>query len=300
MTRRREEASRATLRASVALPMFRGAARRFIRLGGNRMAQAGLAGVATAILLAVFAPLLAPADPMQTDLAQALLAPSSSHLLGTDELGRDVFSRLLHGARVSLSIAVLSVLLSLFLGVLAGAAAGFFGGVVDGVVMRVVDLVLSVPRIVLLIAVIAVLRPSVTVIILTFALTQWPASARLMRAEVLTLRTRDFVEAARALGYTRARILFRHIVPNAISPVLVAATLGVAHTVILEAGLAFLGLGVPLSWGRLLNSGQANLMTGAWWLALFPGGAIAAVAIAFNLLGDGLRDAMDPRRTEGP
>lgn len=300
MNSRRRDPSRPALRASVVLPMFGGTTRRFIRLGGNRMAQVGLAGVVLALLLAASAPVLAPHDPIQTDLAQSLVAPSAEHLLGTDELGRDVLSRLLYGARVSLSIAVLSVLLSVVVGVVAGAAAGFFGGFVDGLVMRTVDLILSVPRLVLLIAVIAVLQPTVTVIVLLFALTQWPASARLTRAEVLSLKSRDFVEAARALGFSKKRVLFRHIVPNAVSPVMVAATLGVAHTVILEAGLAFLGLGVPLSWGRLLLSGQANLMTGAWWLSLFPGAAIALVAISFNLLGDGLRDAMDPRQREGP
>lgn len=293
------ERARSAPGAGPPLPMFRGHASRLLALGGNRLARVGLAGATMALLLAVLAPFLAPHDPTQIDLARHLLPPGWDHLLGTDQLGRDVLSRILFGARVSLTIALLSGVLSVGIGVTMGALGGFFGGWVDGVVMRTVDLVLAVPRLVLLVTVIALLRPSATTIVLLLALTQWPAPARLIRAEILSLKERDFVEAARALGYSRARILLRHVVPNALSPVLVAATLGVSHTVILEAGLAFLGLGVPLSWGTLLLAGQANLITGAWWLTVFPGAAIALVAIAFNLLGDGLRDALDPRQ-EGP
>lgn len=289
-------AARPGLRASVSLPMFRDGAARLVHLGGNRAARVGLAGVALAAMVALLAPWLAPHDPMQTDLARSLSAPSWNHLLGTDHLGRDVLSRLFYGARISLTIAVLSVGLSVGLGVTLGALAGFFGGMLDMVVMRTVDLALAIPRLVLLVTVMAIFQPSVVTIVLLLALTQWPAPARLVRAEILSLKERDFIEAARGLGYSRRRILFRHLLPNALSPVLVAATLGIAHTVILEAGLAFLGLGVPLSWGTLLLAGRANLITGAWWLSTFPGLAIALVAVAFNLLGDGLRDALDPRQ----
>lgn len=273
---------------------------RVLHLGGNRLARMGLAGVVLATLLALLAPLLAPFDPtlLGNLSTEVLLPPSGSHLLGTDHLGRDVLSRLLHGARISLFIAVTSVALSVAAGVVLGAMAGYLGGWVDSLVMRAVDLVLSVPRLVLLVAVIAFLRPSVGAIILLLAFTQWPAPARLIRAEILSLRERDFIEAARALGYSRGRILFRHLVPNALSPVLVAATLGVGHTVILEAGLSFLGLGVPLSWGSMLRDGQGFIL-GAWWLSTFPGLAITLVAVSFNLLGDGLRDALDPRQGEG-
>jgi peptide/nickel transport system permease protein len=281
---------------SKAPPLLAGRVARWSSLGGNRMARLGLMGVGVAAGLALLAPMLAPHDPMQTDLTRNLLAPSWDHLLGTDQLGRDVLSRLLHGARVSLGIALLSGTLSVVIGVGLGALGGYLGGWVDSVVMRMVDVVLAVPRLVLLVTVIAIVQPSVTAIVLLLAFTQWPAPARLIRAEILSLKERDFVEAARALGYSRTRILLRHLVPNALSPVLVAATLGVSHTVILESGLAFLGLGVPLSWGTLLLSGQANLLTGAWWLSVFPGVAIALVAIAFNLVGDGLRDALDPRQ----
>jgi len=280
--------------------MFRDGAVRIWSLGGNRMARAGLVGVVLALLVAALAPVLAPYDPVDAELARSLAPPSWEHLLGTDQLGRDVLSRLLYGARVSLSIALLSVTLSVGVGVALGAAAGFLGGVVDTVVMRTVDLALAIPRLVLLVTVIAVFQPSVATIVLLLALTQWPAPARLVRAEILSLRERDFIEAARGLGYSRRRILLRHLLPNALSPVLVVATLGIAQTVILEAGLAFLGLGVPLSWGTLLLAGRANLVTGAWWLSAFPGVAIALVAIAFNLLGDGIRDALDPRQGSGP
>ena len=261
------------------------------------MARVGLGGALLAILVAALASVLAPDDPRAPGnlSSEVLLPPSGGHLLGTDQLGRDVLSRLLHGARVSLVIALGSVTLSTAVGILLGAAAGYLGGWVDTVVMRTVDVILSIPRVVLLVAVIAVIRPSVLSILLLFAATQWPAPARLIRAEILSLRDRDFVEAARALGYSRRRILFRHLVPNALSPVLVAATLGVGHTVILEAGISFLGLGMPLSWGTMLRDGQGFVL-GAWWLATFPGLAIAAVAISFNLLGDGLRDALDPRQ----
>lgn len=291
--------TRPALRASIALPMFRDRAVRAFALGGNRMARVGLVGVVVAVLLALLAPVLAPFDPLETELARSLLPPGGAHLLGTDQLGRDVLSRLLFGARISLTIALLSVVLSVAIGVAAGALAGFLGGVVDTVVMRTVDLVLAIPRLVLLVTVIAILEPSATTIVLLLALTQWPAPARLIRAEILSLKERDFVEAARALGFSRRRILFRHLIPNALSPVLVAATLGVSHTIILEAGLAFLGLGVPLSWGTLLLAGQATFLTGGWWLTVFPGAGIALVAIAFNLLGDGLRDALDPRQEVG-
>jgi peptide/nickel transport system permease protein len=219
--------------------------------------------------------------------------------MGTDQLGRDVWSRILFGARVSLVVALGAVFLSAGIGVLLGGVAGFLGGWVDGVVMRSADVVLAVPRLVLLIAVIALLAPSPAAIVLILALTQWPTPARLIRAEILSLREREFVLAARALGFSGPRILFGHLIPNALAPVVVATMLGVGHTVILEAGLSFLGIGVPLSWGALLRDGQQRLMGGAWWLALFPGLAIALVTVSFNLLGDGLRDALDPRQGSG-
>lgn len=278
--------------------MSDGGGRRWVRgllsLGGNRMARLGLAGVLAALSVALLAPLLTPFDPMAPDLERALAPPSGLHLFGTDQLGRDVLSRLLVGARVSLAISLSSVVLSVTFGTVLGSVAAFFGGWLDGLIMRFTDLVLAVPRLVLLIVVIALLRPSAAVIVLLLAAIQWPSAARLVRAEILSLREREFAEAARALGFSRRRVLLGHLLPNALAPVLVVATLGVGHTVILEAGLAFLGLGVPLSWGSLLLDGQGSLVTGGWWLAVFPGLAISAVAISFNLLGDGLRDVLDP------
>lgn len=274
---------------------------RLIALGGNRLAQIGLAGVFAAVLLALLAPLVAPFDPMAPgDLSRdVLLPPGGRHWMGTDQLGRDVWSRLLFGARVSLVVALAAVTLSAAIGVVVGGVAGFLGGWWDALVMRTADVVLAVPRLVLLIAVIALLQPGPSSIILILALTQWPAPARLIRAEILSLRDRDFVQAARALGFSRRRILLRHLIPNALAPVLVAMTLGVGHTIILEAGLSFLGIGVPLSWGELLRDGQQRFLVGAWWLALFPGLGIALVTISFNLVGDGLRDILDPRQGSG-
>ncbi len=275
---------------------------KLIALGGNRLAQFGLAGVFAVSVLALLAPVVAPFDPMTPgDLARdVLLPPGGRHWMGTDQLGRDVWSRLLFGARVSLLVALAAVTLSAAIGVILGGVAGYLGGWWDTLVMRTADVVLAVPRLVLLIAVIALLQPSPAAIVLILALTQWPAPARLIRAEILSLRDRDFVQAAEALGFSRRRILLRHLIPNALAPVLVAMTLGVGHTIILEAGLSFLGIGVPLSWGELLRDGQQRFLVGAWWLAFFPGVAIAFVTISFNLVGDGLRDIMDPRQRSGP
>ena len=277
-----------------------GGSSRLLALGGNRMAQAGLLGVGVVTVLALLAPVLAPLDPLAPgDLSRdVLLPPGPGHLLGTDQLGRDVWSRLLVGARVSLAVALSAVALSVGIGVLLGSVAGYVGGWLDTVLMRIADVVLAVPRLVLLVAVIALLAPSPVAIVLLLAFTQWPAPARLIRAEILSLKERDFIEAGRALGFSGPRILFRHLIPNAFAPVLVAATLGVGHMVILEAGLSYLGLGVPLSWGAMLRDGQSYVLN-AWWLSTFPGLAIVVVAVSFNLLGDGIRDALDPRQGAG-
>ena len=270
-------------------------------LGGNRLAQIGLIGVSAAAVLALLAPFLAPFDPMAPgDLSRDVLQPpGAGHWMGTDHLGRDVWSRVLYGARISLMVALAATVLSGAIGVFLGAVAGYLGGWRDSLVMRTADVVLAVPRLVLLIAIIALLQASPFAIVLILALTQWPAPARLIRAEILSLRNRDFVRAAEALGFSRTRILFRHLIPNALAPVLVVMTLGVGHTIILEAGLSFLGIGVPLSWGALLRDGQQRFLLGAWWLAVFPGVAIALVTMSFNLVGDGLRDALDPRQGPG-
>jgi peptide/nickel transport system permease protein len=265
----------------------------------NRLAMAGLMVLTALYLAALLAPWIAPFNPTaQGDLVSTgYLAPSASHWLGTDQFGRDVFSRLLYGARISLLIALTAVSISITLGTLLGAVAGYIGGKIDAVIMRSIDLILAFPRLVLLILIVALTRPSIPLIILVLGLTHWPGTARLVRGEVLSLREREYIDAARALGFGRARIIFRHLIPNVLAPVIVAATLGIGDTIVAEAGLSFLGLGVQPptpSWGNMVADGRQNLI-GAWWITAFPGLAIVLTVMAFNLVGDGLRDALDPR-----
>jgi len=265
----------------------------------NRLAVAGLLAVAAFYLVAVLAPLLAPFDPAQQGplLTERLVGPSVSHLLGTDQYARDVLSRVLYAARVSLSIGLVAVGISVTLGTLLGAVAGYVGGMTDTVLMRLVDTVIAFPRLVLLIAIVALFDPSLFLIMVVLGLTQWPGTARLVRGEVLSLREREFVLAARALGYSRRRIILRHVIPNVLAPVIVAATLGLGNVIVLEAGLSFLGLGLrppTPTWGSMVSDGR-GLIESAWWLSTFPGLAIVVVVLAFNVVGDGLRDALDPR-----
>lgn len=265
----------------------------------NRTAVVGLIVVVALYLLALVTPLVAPHEPnVQYDLlTHRFVGMSAEHPLGTDHFARDVLSRLLYGARISLTIGFVAVGISVTIGTLLGAVAGFFGGVVDGVIMRFVDMIISFPRLVLLITIIAIFEPSIFLIIAVLGLTLWPGTARIVRGEVLSLREREFVQAAEALGYPKRRIIMRHLIPNALAPVIVAATLGIGNTIVLEAGLSFLGLGVQPptpSWGTMVADGRSNLLD-AWWLSTFPGLAIVFTVLAFNLVGDGLRDAMDPR-----
>lgn len=272
------------------------AARLFRR---DRLAMTGLAIVVLLYLIALLAPLIAPYDPIaQEAIAQTrYLPPSVAHPLGTDQFGRDVLSRILYGARISLSIAFVAVAIAVVIGTLLGAVAGYMGGKVDAAIMRFTDVVLAFPRLVLLILIVAIFSPSITLIILVLGLTQWPGTARIVRGEVLSLRERDFIAAAEVLGMSRARIILRHLIPNVLAPVIVAATLGIGNTIVLEAGLSFLGLGVAPptpTWGNMVADGRETLI-GAWWVATFPGLTIVVTVLAFNLLGDGLRDALDPR-----
>ncbi|MDX1566912.1 MAG: ABC transporter permease [Longimicrobiales bacterium] len=270
----------------------------------NKLAVAGLIAIVAFYLTALLTPLLAPVDPVaQGDLvAGSNLPPSWEHPLGTDQYARDVLSRLLYGARISLTVGFVAVAISVSIGTLIGSVAGYAGGRTDTLLMRFVDMVLSFPRLVLLIAVIAMLEsPSIFLIITVLGLTLWPSSARIVRGEVLALREREFVEAARALGFSAPRILGRHVLPNALAPVIVAATLGIGNTIVLEAGLSFLGIGVQPptpSWGNMVADGRTRLLE-AWWISTFPGLAIVFVVLAFNLVGDGLRDALDPRLRGG-
>ncbi|PLX79565.1 MAG: peptide ABC transporter permease [Desulfuromonas sp.] len=265
----------------------------------NRMAMAGAAIVLFMFALAVLAPLVA-GDPGAIDIARRLQPPASGHLLGTDDLGRDVLVRILYGARISLLVGFVAVGIATLIGIVLGALAGYYGGWVDGVIMRFVDIMLCFPSFFLILAVIAFLDPSIWNIMIVIGLTGWMGVARLVRAEFLSLRERDFVLAARALGARDSRIIFRHILPNAISPVLVSATLGVAGAILTESALSFLGIGVQPptpSWGNMLIAGKQTLGT-AWWLSVFPGLAILLTVLGYNLLGEGIRDALDPRLRE--
>jgi peptide/nickel transport system permease protein len=273
--------------------------RRFQR---NRPAAVGLWLIVALCLATLLAPFIAPWDPtaMAADIrAGQFMPPGSAHWLGTDQFGRDVLTRLLYGARISLSIGILATAISITLGTLIGAVAGYAGGRTDAVLMRFTDLVLSFPRLVLLILIVALFDTGLTVLVLVLGLTQWPTTTRIVRGDVLSLRERDFIQAARALGLGRARIVLRHLVPNVMAPVIVAATLGIGNTIVLEAGLSFLGLGVPPptpSWGRMVADGAGRLLESSmWWLATFPGLTIVFVVLAFNLVGDALRDSLDPR-----
>ena len=270
------------------------------RFATNRSAVAGLFVLGALSWVAILAPILASASPIDPGpLTDRLQPPSGAHLLGTDSIARDVLSRLMHGARVSLSVAVLAVALASTVGVLLGALAGYLGGWTDRLVTAVVDTVLSIPRIVLLIVLVGAVqgRPSLTLLVVVLGLTQWPLTARMIRGEVLSLRDRDFVRAAEALGFSRMRVLLRHVIPNALGPVIVAGALGVGNTIILEAGLSFLGLGVQPptpSWGEMVATGQ-DFIYEAWWLSTCAGLAIVVTVVAANMVGDGLREGLNPR-----
>jgi len=265
----------------------------------NRVAVVGVMAIVSFYLVALLTPFLAPYDPAaQGDLlTHRLIGPNSEHLLGTDQFARDILSRLLYGARVSLAIGFVAVSISITIGTLLGAIAGFVGGKLDAVIMRFVDMVISFPRLILLITIIALFEPSIFLIIAVLGLTQWPQVTRIVRGEVLSLREREFIQAGKALGFSRPRLVLRHVIPNILAPVIVAATLGIGDTIVLEAGLSFLGLGVQpptSSWGIMVADGRNNLL-GAWWISTFPGLAIVLTVLSFNLAGDGLRDALDPR-----
>lgn len=262
----------------------------------NKMALSGALVVLSMFMLALFAPLL-PGDPGAVDISRQLQSPGPGAWLGTDDLGRDVLLRIAYGARISLLVGFVAVGIATFIGIILGAVAGYYSGWVDSVVMRFVDVMLCFPSFFLILAVIAFLEPSIWNIMIIIGLTGWMGVARLVRAEFLSLRERDFVMAARGLGASDARIILRHILPNAISPVLVSATLGVAGAILTESALSFLGIGVQPptpSWGNMLIAGKQTLGT-AWWLSVFPGLAILVTVLGYNLLGEGLRDLLDPR-----
>jgi len=263
----------------------------------NKLTLVGAGIIAALIIIAVFAPRIAKYDPTDISIKDALLAPSAEHPLGTDSLGRDLFSRMVYASRIALLIGFVAVGLAALIGVSLGSIAGYFGGKVDSFIMRFADIMLCFPRFFLILAVIAVVGPNIFNVMVIIGLTGWMGMARLIRAEVLSLKTRDYVSASKALGAGDSYIILRHLIPNGIGPVLVSFVFGVAGAVLTEAGLSFLGLGVQPpepSWGNILMEGKAVLGVG-WWVILFPGLAILVTVLAFNLVGEGLREALNPR-----
>ena len=267
------------------------------RLFKRRTAVFGLAVVLLMVLLALLAPWVAPFDPLATSFAKVRKAPSAMHWFGTDEVGRDLLSRVIWGGRASLAAGVISVSIAVGVGVPLGMLAGYLGGLVDALISRITDAMLAIPFLILAIALAAFLGPSLGNAMIAIGITATPIFVRLARGQVLGVRAEEYIEAARAVGNAPPRILLRHILPNILPPVIVQATLAIAAAIIAEAALSFLGLGqqppAP-SWGSMLNTAQ-RFLTQAPWMALYPGLAIFATVLAFNLLGDGLRDALDPR-----
>ena len=267
------------------------------RFARNKLSLAGGLLVLLLFIISALASMVASHDPDRPDPRNRLKPPSQEHILGTDSLGRDVFSRLVWGGRVSLKVGFVAVGIATAIGLLLGSLAGYYGGWVDSLVMRFCDLMLCFPSMFLILAVIAILEPSVWNVMIVIGLTGWMGVARLVRAEFMILKKRDFALAAKALGASDARIILRHLLPNAMAPILVAATLGVAGAILTESALSFLGLGVqpPVStWGSMLADGK-DYISRAWWLTFYPGLAILLTVLSYNLIGEGLRDALDPR-----
>ncbi len=267
------------------------------RLSRNRLAVAGGVVIVALFIVAAVPRAFAPYDPDRIDILRVLQPPSADHLLGTDELGRDVLSRIVYGARISLAVGFVATGIALAIGLAVGLFAGYYGAWVDAVLMRFVDIMLCFPSFFLILAVIAFLGPSIFNIMAVIGLTSWMGAARLVRAETLSLKERDFVAAARAQGAGNGRIIFRHILPNALAPIFVWATLGVAGAILVESGLSFLGIGVQPphpSWGNMLTSGKDNIEF-AWWMSAFPGLAIFVTVLGYYLLGEGIQEAVDPR-----
>ena len=286
-------------------PRLAEGSRAWRRLTRNPLAMLGGLILAVVLGAAIFAPWVAPHDPATQSLIRRFTPPvwatggNASYLLGTDQVGRDILSRIIHGARISLVVGVLAVVVSVLVGVTLGLLSGFRGGRVDVVIMTVVDITLSFPQLLLALAFVAALGPSLVTIIVVLGLTGWERYARVVRAEVLALREKDFVEAARAMGVSSARIIFRHVLPNTFSSIIVLSTLQVAQAILQEAALSFLGVGSGRAyptWGQMIALGR-DFVSVAWWLSTFPGLAILLTVLAINLVGDRLRDALDPRTT---
>jgi peptide/nickel transport system permease protein len=268
------------------------------RITKHNLALVGLIILVPMFLCAVLAPLISPHDPVEPDLKNILTGPTWSHPFGTDTLGRDVFSRVIYGSRISLLVGFVSVGIATLIGIMIGAVSGYSGGIIDEIIMRFVDLMMCFPTFFLILAVIALLEPSIWNIMIVIGLTNWMGIARLVRAEILSIKGKEYVLAAKAMGFPRRRIIFGHVLPNALSPVYVVATLGIGGAILTESALSFLGIGVQPptpSWGNILTQAKDNIEV-AWWLSLYPGLAIFLTVMGYNLLGEGLRDVFDPRR----
>jgi len=263
----------------------------------NKLMLSGGGLVILLLIISILAPWLSPYDPGQIDLNNVLASPSAKHLFGTDQLGRDVLSRMIWGARISLVVGFVATGIAIIIGAILGAVSGYYGGWIDSVIMRFVDIMLCFPTFFLILAVIAFLEPSIWNIMIIIGLTGWMGVTRLVRADFISLRERDFVQAARTIGAGDMRIIFLHILPNSMASILVAATLGIAGAILVETSLSFLGIGVQPptpSWGNILTAGKDNIDI-AWWLSLYPGLAILITVVGYNLLGEGIRDLLDPR-----
>jgi len=264
----------------------------------NRLATAGLVFLVPMFVCAIFAPWVAPYSPVEPNLRNVLAGPSVAHPFGTDTLGRDVLSRVIYGSRISLLVGFVSVGIATLIGLILGSISGYYGGIVDEVIMRFVDLMMCFPTFFLILAVIAFLEPSIWNIMAVIGLTSWMGISRLVRAEFLSIKSKEFVLAAKSQGLSSMKIIFSHVLPNALSPVWVVATLGVGGAILTESALSFLGIGVQpptASWGNILAQAKDNIEI-AWWLSLWPGLAIFFTVMGYNLLGEGLSDILDPRR----
>ena len=271
----------------------------FKRLSRAPLAMIGLAIVVVLVFTAVFADYIAPFGYADQDLMAAFEEPSKAHLFGTDEFGRDIFSRIIYGSRISLQVGFIAVGIAVFAGGFLGAIAGYYGGKADNLIMRAMDVLLSIPSILLAIAIAASLGPGLFNLMIAVGISSTPNYARIVRGSVLSIRNQEFVEAAKAVGSSDLRIILKHIIPNCLAPIIVQATLGVAIAILTAAGLSFIGLGVrppTPEWGIMVADGANYIQSGEWWVALFPGLALMLAVFCFNLLGDGLRDLIDPRR----
>jgi peptide/nickel transport system permease protein len=269
------------------------------RFSANSLAVAAVYVILALYVVAALAPILAPYEPaaIENVLDTRYLPPSAEHLFGTDEFGRDLFSRAVYGARVSLSVGLLAVVVAVTVGTVYGAVAGFFGGWLDNLLMRIVDVIIAFPTFFLMLTLVGIFEANLVFLVLILGLTSWTGTARFIRGEILSLKEREFIESARAIGLPSHLIILRHLIPNAIAPVLVSAALMVGGMIGAEAGLSFLGIGIrppTPSWGNMISQGQDALLV-AWWVALFPGLLLALTVLSFNLLADGLRDAVDPK-----